>query len=270
MKTRVVAERLHGLRYFLPLVNNSCVMDKKNLIFGIRPLLEAIDSGKDIDRVLVQKGLRGELFSRLSASLRQYDIPLQYVPLDRLNRISRKNHQGVIAFLSPLTFHKLEGLLPGIFERGGTPLILVLDHVTDVRNFGAIARSAECAGADAIVIPAKGAAAINEDAMKTSAGALNYIPVCRVDSLRDTLVFLKESGLKIVAASEKGEVAYYGDDLRLPLALLLGSEESGVSASLLAVCDSLVKIPQEGKIASLNVSVAAGIILFEALRQRNA
>jgi 23S rRNA (guanosine2251-2'-O)-methyltransferase len=245
-------------------------MKNEQMIFGIRPVLEALDAGKELDKILLQKGLRGDLFHELIDKVRQYDVPLQTVPIDRLNRITRKNHQGVIAFQSRISYHNIEQILPGIFERGGVPLILVLDHVTDVRNFGAITRTAECSGVDAIIIPSKGSAAINEDAMKTSAGALNIIPVCRTDSLEDTLKYLKNSGLKVVAASEKGNVDHFDEKFDLPLAIVMGAEDTGVSARLLRISDSLVSIPQKGKIGSLNVSVAAGVLLFEVLRQRKA
>ena len=245
-------------------------MKKDSMIFGIRPVIEAIGAGKEIDKILLQKGLRGELFQELFAKARELNIPLQIVPLDRLNRITRKNHQGVIALVSQISYHDLEQVIPLAFELGRVPLVLILDHITDVRNFGAIARSAEVAGADAIVIPARGAAAINEDAMKTSAGALNIIPVCRVNRLEDAASFLKQSGLKLVAASEKAEKDYNMEDFSVPLAIIMGSEDEGVSVSLMKNCDSLLRIPQRGGIASLNVSVAAGVFLFEALRQRKA
>jgi len=175
-----------------------------------------------------------------------------------------------VAFVSQLSYHKLEQVMPGVYESGKIPLVLILDHITDVRNFGAIARTAECSGVDAIVIPAKGSAAINEDAMKTSAGALNIIPVCRTDNLANEVKFLKDSGLKVIAATEKGILDYDEEDMSVPLAIVMGAEDTGVSPALLKLSDVLVKIPQAGKIGSLNVSVAAGVILFEALRQRKA
>jgi len=202
--------------------------------------------------------------------VREYDVPLQTVPIDRLNRITRKNHQGVIAFQSRISYHNIEQILPGVFESGKTPLILILDHITDVRNFGAIARTAECSGVNAIVIPSKGSAAVNEDAMKTSAGALNIVPVCRARNLEDTMRYLKDSGLKIIAASEKGNMTHFDEALDMPLAIIMGSEDTGVSAKLLKISDSLLRIPQVGQIGSLNVSVAAGVLLFEVLRQRKA
>lgn len=243
---------------------------KDNMIFGIRPLLEAIDAGKEVDKIMIQKGLRGELYQELMDQVRAFDIPVQMVPIDRLNRVTRKNHQGVIAYLSHISYFKIEQILPGIYEEGKVPFILVLDHLTDVRNFGAIARTAECSGVHAIVIPSKGAAAINEDAMKTSAGALNIIPICRADKLENVIRYLKESGLRVLAASEKGTAPYYEEDMNLPLAIVMGAEDVGVSPSILRISDAFIGIPQVGKIGSLNVSVATGIIIFEALRQRMA
>jgi len=240
------------------------------MIFGIRPVIEALDAGKEIDKILLQKGLRGDLFRELMDRIREYDIPLQIVPLDRLNRVTRKNHQGIVAFISQISYHTLEQVMPGVYESGKTPLVLILDHITDVRNFGAIARTAECSGVDAIVIPSKGSAAINEDAMKTSAGALNIIPVCRTEKLADAVKFLKDSGLKIIAATEKASAFYNEEDMTVPMAVVMGAEDTGVSEALLKMSDCLVKIPQEGKIGSLNVSVAAGVLLYEALRQRKA
>lgn len=244
------------------------LMKKDTMIFGIRPVLEAIAAGKEIEKILMQKGLRGDLYQELMVQVRLMDIPMQMVPIDRLNRITRKNHQGVIAFTAQISYHRIDQVLPMVYEKGKVPLVLVLDKITDVRNFGAIARTAECAGLDAIVIPARGAAAINEDAMKTSAGALNIIPVCREKSLLEAVKFMKESGLKVVSATEKGTAYYDEEDLNVPLAIIMGSEDKGVEEPLLKISDQLVKIPQLGEIASLNVSVAAGILIYEALRQR--
>lgn len=241
---------------------------KKNFVFGIRAVIEAIRSDKEIDRVLVKKGSRGELFNELSEMTTNLNIPVQFVPVEKINRVTRKNHQGVLAFISPITYHNIEEILPRLFEEGKNPLILVLDRVSDVRNFGAIARSAEVAGAQAIVIPDKGAAQINADAVKTSAGALHLIPVCRVKSLERTLQFLQESGLCLIAGSEKGEKLYFETDMNRPLAIIIGAEDKGVDASLLKKADELVKIPQSGEIDSLNVSVAASILMFDAVRQR--
>jgi len=192
------------------------------------------------------------------------------VPLEKINKFTRKNHQGVVAFVSPVQYHTLEQIIPAIYEAGRTPLILALDRITDVRNFGAIARSAECMGADAIVIPTRNGAQINADAVKTSAGALNFIPVCRERNLIDAVKLMKDSGLNIVACSEKGNKPLQKTDMVLPAVIIMGNEEDGVSEELLQLSDEVAKIPMTGKIASLNVSAAAGMILYEASCQRRA
>jgi len=242
--------------------------DKNPLIFGLRPIMEAIREGKEIDKLFIQNGLIGEIFGELRQLIKEYNIPFQYVPLEKLNRLTRKNHQGVAAFISALTYQSIENILPAVFEQGKVPLVLVLDRITDVRNFGAIARSAECTGVDAIIIPLKGAAQVNGDAIKSSAGALHKIPVCRSENLKNTLDYLKNSGLSIVACTEKTDDFYFKADLTLPLAIIMGSEEDGISPEYLKRCDAKVKIPLMGEIGSLNVSVAAGVILCEAVRQR--
>ncbi len=243
-------------------------MEGENVIFGIRTVIEAIRSGKTVDKVLIRKGLDNELFYELFQVVREEKIPFQYVPVEKLNRITRKNHQGVIAYVSPVEFQPIETLLPFLFESGKTPLLLITDQVTDVRNFGAIARSAECAGVDAILFPEKGSAAINADAIKTSAGALHHIPVCRTGNLVKTVQFLKDSGIKILAATEHAEKTYTVINMKVPLAIIVGSEESGISTALLKLADELVSIPVRGKIGSLNVSVAAALMIYEAVRQR--
>lgn len=239
------------------------------MIFGIRAVIEAAEAGKDIDKVLVKRELSGELFKELQEVLRRYEIPMQKVPLERIDRVTRKNHQGVVAFTSAVTYQKLDQIVPFLYEQGKTPLIVVLDGITDVRNFGAIARTCEVAGVDAIVIPARGSVSVNGDAIKTSAGALHSIPVCRENNLKEAVVFLRNSGIKVVAASEKAARNYTGTDMSVPVAILMGSEDEGVSPEILRVCDELVKIPQFGTIQSLNVSVAAGVMIYEAVRQRN-
>jgi 23S rRNA (guanosine2251-2'-O)-methyltransferase len=243
---------------------------KENYIFGIRAVLEAAQAGKDLDKVLVRRGGGSDLLKKLLAVLSKMEIPVQQVPVEKLNRITGKNHQGVIAFLSEVSYLDITTLLPSIFEKGEDPLILLLDGVSDVRNFGAIARSAECAGVHAIVIPASGSAAINADAVKTSAGALHRIPVCRHRDLLTVMRFLKESGLRMFAATEKATDSMYATEMTGPAGLILGSEDTGISAQLLKIADSWVSIPMKGNIASLNVSVAAGVLLFEILRQRDA
>ncbi|MCD6178992.1 MAG: 23S rRNA (guanosine(2251)-2'-O)-methyltransferase RlmB [Bacteroidales bacterium] len=244
-------------------------MDKQLMIFGIRSLIEAIHEGKEIDKVFIQKGLKGDLYNELYQLVKKRGIPFSLVPIEKINRLTRKNHQGVVAFISSIQYQDIEQLIPMLYEQGKTPFILVLDRITDVRNFGALARTAECAGVDAILIPARGAAAINADAIKTSAGALHKIPVCRARFLQDDLKFLKESGLKIVGVSEKAKKAYYEETYNEPLALMLGSEEDGISDIYLPLLDEFVRIPMTGSIASLNVSVAGGILMFEASKHRH-
>ena len=239
-----------------------------DFIFGIRAINEAILSGKEIEKVLIRKGLDGELFKEMFALLRKCEIPYQFVPVEKIDRVSRKNHQGVIAYISQVVYQDIEQLMPGIFEDGKNPLILILDKVSDVRNFGAIARSAECAGVDAIVIPSRGSAQINADAVKTSAGALHKIPVCRAMNLKDVITFLKESGLRVFGATEKASDFHFDADFKNPVALIMGSEDEGISPEYLKMCDQHVKIPIQGEIASLNVSAAASVLLFEAVRQR--
>jgi 23S rRNA (guanosine2251-2'-O)-methyltransferase len=212
--------------------------------------------------------LKGELIKELLVMTNQFSVPVSTVPVEKINQFTRKNHQGVVAFVSPVQYHKLEHVIPEIYEKGLNPLILVLDRITDVRNFGAIARSAECMGANAIVIPTRNGAQINPDAVKTSAGALNFIPVCREKSLMDAILLLKESGLQILACSEKGNEPLSSADFTVPTAIIMGSEDEGVSSELLAKSGSIVRIPMTGKIASLNVSAAASILLYEAVRQR--
>lgn len=239
-----------------------------NLIFGTRAVIEAVNAGKEIDKIILQKGLSNQLFSELRKAIQGLDIPLQFVPPEKLNRITSKNHQGVVAYVAEVTYYEVEDLLAQVFEKGKAPLVLMLDRVTDVRNFGAIARSAECAGVDFIIIPSRGAAQINADAIKTSAGALNRIPVCREDNLKNTIEYLKESGLQIVACHEKTDNYHFNADLTKPSVIIMGSEENGISNEYLKRSDIQVKIPMVGSIASLNVSVATGIILFEAVKQR--
>ena len=243
-------------------------MQEENLIFGMRSVIEALDAGKDIEKILIQKGLSNELYNQLRQALKGQTVPIQFVPPEKLKRLTDKNHQGVIAYLTEINYYATEDLLAGVFEKGNIPLVLVLDRVTDVRNFGAIARSAECAGVDFIIIPSRGAAQINGDAIKTSAGALHRLKVCREDNLKTTLEFLKESGLQVISCHEKTDKLIYDADFTKPSAIIMGSEENGISNEYLKRSDMQVKIPMPGKIASLNVSVASGIVLFEAVKQR--
>ena len=242
--------------------------EEKNYIFGIRAIIEAVNAGKTIDKLFIQKGLHNDLFTELWKLVRLKRINYKHVPLEKINRLTRKNHQGVFAFISPIDFHNIEDVVPSLYEQGKNPLILVLDRITDVRNFGAIARTAECAGVDAIIIPEQNAAAINADAIKTSAGALHKITVCRTWNLKLAIQFMKESGIQLVGCTEKTQDMMYKADYIPPTAIIMGSENDGVSPELLKMCDARAKIPLAGKIASLNVSVATGVILYEVIRQR--
>jgi 23S rRNA (guanosine2251-2'-O)-methyltransferase len=240
----------------------------KNIIYGIRPVIEAINNDKEIEKVLLQKGAGGENFRELFHLIRQRNIFFQYVPAERLNRYTTGNHQGVVCFMSSVVYQSIYDILPFLYEAGKTPFLLALDKITDVRNIGAIARSAECAGVDAIILPSKGSSQLNEDAIKTSAGALHKIPVCRHDKFHDVLVYLKESGIELVACMEKANDMFYQHDYFNPVCILMGNEYDGISAQYLSLCDKKVRIPMVGSIDSLNVSVATGIMLFEVLKNR--
>lgn len=244
-------------------------METDEYIYGTRTVIEAINRGKTIERVYIKTGLQNELIHELLSLIKENEIAAQFVPIEKINRITRKNHQGVLAFVSPIEYTNIEVLLPSIFETGKDPLLLVLDQITDVRNFGAIARSAECAGVDAIIIPEKGMARIGADAIKTSAGALHHIPVCKVKSLTRTIQFLQESGISILASTEKADRIYTSGNFNRPVAIVMGSEESGISDSVLKIADEKLKIPLLGSIESLNVSVSAALMIYEAVRQRN-
>jgi len=242
--------------------------DKNDLIFGIRAVIEAIRFGKDIDRVLIKRGLKGELFRELITEIKENSISFQYVPEEKLNRVSHKNHQGVIAFISPVTFHKIEDVIANVFEKGEIPFILALDGVTDVRNFGAIVRTAECAGVHAIVIPEKGSVRIGADAVKTSAGALHKLPVCKVANLKQGLEYIQQSGVTLFGATEKTSENYYSHDFNKPVCIVMGAEDTGLSNDVIRLCDYLIKIPILGEIQSLNVSVAASVLIYDVVRQR--
>jgi 23S rRNA (guanosine2251-2'-O)-methyltransferase len=241
---------------------------RQEMTYGIHPVMEAISAGKEIEKVFIQRGLQSAAFRDLMALIKEYNIVYQLVPVEKMNRISRKNHQGIIAIISPVVFYQIEDLLPGVYEAGRTPFILILDKITDVRNFGAILRTAECTGVDAVVIPTKNAAQLNSDTIKSSAGAIFKVPICRSDNLKTTIDFLKNSGLKIVAATEKGEQSIFESEMAGPLGLIMGSEGEGISAEYLKKTDLQVSIPLLGKIESLNVSVAAGVMMYEVVRQR--
>lgn len=244
------------------------VMEKNDFIFGIRAIIEAIEAGRNIDKVLVRRDFSGDLARELYAKIKEYDIVMQRVPVEKLNRITMKNHQGAVALLSPIEYQKLENLVPMFYEEGRNPLVVVLDGITDTRNFGAIGRTAACAGVDAIVIPERNSVSVTPDAVKTSAGGLFYMPVCREKDTFSAVKMLKENGFHIVGATEKGASPYTEADYTAPTAIVMGSEDLGISDNVLRICDELAAIPIVGKIESLNVSVAAGIMIYEALRQR--
>ena len=243
-------------------------MEPTDYIFGIRAVAEAIEAGKEIDKIFIKKDLNGSLATELLALAKENKVPVQRVPPERINRITRKNHQGVLAMLSAVTYHRLEHLVPMLYEEGVLPFIVVLDGITDVRNFGAIARTCECAGADAIVIPERGSVSVGGDAVKTSAGALLHLPVCRERSTAQAVKFLKDNGYTVVAASEKADINYTQPDYTTPVAIVMGAEDTGISPQVLRLCDTFVSIPQMGHIGSLNVSVAAGVMMYEVVRQR--
>ena len=243
-------------------------METNEYIFGLHSVFEAIEAGRDIDKILVKKDLHSDMAVRLHDLARRSQIPMQRVPVDKLNRITRKNHQGVIALLSAVTYQKLEHVVPQLYEDGIQPFMLVLDGVTDVRNFGGMARTAECCGVNAIVIPEKGSVTVNGDAVKTSAGALNYLPVCRERNLYDAVRFLKDNGYQVVAATEKADYNYTRGNYTGPAAIVMGAEDCGISPDVLKLCDTKVSIPMFGHIGSLNVGVAAAVMMYEVVRQR--
>lgn len=245
------------------------MIHKSDYIFGLRAIIEAIEAGKEIDKVLIRKDLAGsELSHELMDKIKEHGIVTQRVPLEKLNRITMKNHQGAIALLSMVSYYPLSQIVPALYEDGMLPFILLLDGITDNRNFGAIARTAECAGVDAIVIPERHSVTVNADAVKTSAGALLHIPVCRERSIASAVRYLKESGLTVIGASEKGSHSYTTADFTGPVAIVMGAEDTGISDEVLRQCDRLAAIPVIGSIGSLNVSVAAGVMMYEAVRQR--
>ncbi len=244
------------------------MIDKSQVVFGIRAVIEAIESGKQVDKVLMKKDLSGELARELLSVTREYNVPVQRVPVERINKVTRKNHQGVIAFMAAVDYYHVDDIVPALYDEGINPLVVVLDGVTDVRNFGAIARTCECAGVNCIVIPERNSVSVNADAVKTSAGALNYLPVCRERNLVKAVQYLRDSGFKVMGASEKTDLNYTKADFTGPVAIVLGAEDTGISTDVLKLCDTLVAIPEFGQINSLNVSVAGGIMIYEVVRQR--
>jgi 23S rRNA (guanosine2251-2'-O)-methyltransferase len=243
-------------------------MENNSKIFGIRTLIEAINSGTTIDKVFIQKGLRGELFQELESLLRKEEVNTSYVPVEKLNRLSNKNHQGVVALISPIEFYDLDDLVLNVIESGKTPLFLLLDQLSDVRNFGAIIRTAECTGVNGIIIQKKGGAPVNADTVKTSAGAVFKVPICKVDHIKDAMFHLQASGIKVIAATEKTDNTLYDVSFKEPCAIIMGSEGKGITPSILKLADATAKLPILGEIESLNVSVACGAFLYEVVRQR--
>jgi 23S rRNA (guanosine2251-2'-O)-methyltransferase len=243
-------------------------MEKTDTIYGTRAVIEAIRAGKQIEKIMIQSGLTNDLIKELIYAAKDQKVPYTFVPAEKLKRMSAKNHQGVICILSSVSYSSLDNIIQKAYDEGREPFLLILDRVTDVRNFGAIARTAECAGVDAIIIGEKGSAPITSDAMKTSAGALNHLPVCREKDLKSTLKSLRESGIKVIACTEKTNKKIYDIEISGPVALIMGSEEDGISDMLLKDADELASIPMKGKIGSLNVSVATGVAIYEVLRRR--
>jgi 23S rRNA (guanosine2251-2'-O)-methyltransferase len=250
----------------LPLQPMNSSMD---MIFGTRAVIEAIRADREIEKIFIQTGLTNDLIKELINTAKEHNTPIQFVPQQKLNHLSNKNHQGVICMLSAVKYASVENLIDKAYAEGREPFFLIVDRVTDVRNFGAIARTAEGAGVDAIVMGDKGNAPITGDAVKTSAGALSYLPVCREHDLKKAVRFLKENGIQIIACTEKAEKSIYEMDFKSHTALILGSEEDGISPELLREADHLAKIPMKGKISSFNVSVAAGISIYEVIRQKS-
>ena len=243
-------------------------MRNNDIVFGTRPVLEAINSGKTLEKLFIQKNLKKEILEKIKSKLSNKKINISYVPKEKLNRITKKNHQGIICYISPISYQPIEEIIQRVFEKGKDPFVIILDRITDTRNFGAISRVADASGVDAIIIPEKESAIITSDSIKTSAGAINYIPICKVKSLRSTANFLKESGLKLVSCTEKGDKKFYDADLTSPCCIILGSEKDGISNSLMDISDERLNIPMKGNVESLNVSSSASVILFEVVRQR--
>lgn len=244
------------------------MIDKSQYIYGIHAVIEALDAGQDIDKVLLSKTLNAETAQKISDMARQLRVPVQRVPVQKIDRITRRNHQGVLALMSAVTYYHVEDLVPQLFDNGENPFFVVLDGVTDVRNFGAIARTCDCAGVSAIVIPDHESVSVNADAVKTSAGALNYLSVCRESNLVKAIKLMRDSGIMIVGTDDKTHTTYTKADYTGPVAIVLGAEDKGISPEIKKLCDTLVTIPEFGHINSLNVSVAGGIMIYEVVRQR--
>ncbi len=241
--------------------------ERTDIIYGIHSVIEAIKADRELNKILIQKGIQKEVFNELREALTGKHFQLQFVPAQKIDSLTSGNHQGVVAFVTPIEYKEIETLVDQMLEEGKKPTILVLDRITDVRNFGAIARTAECEGVDAILIPSKGSALVSSDAMKASAGALNRIPVCKTDDLKNSLFYLQQSGLRLVACTEKSATPLYQVNLRGSVAIIMGSEENGITQDLINMSDIKAKIPMRGEISSLNVGVATGMVLYEKLRQ---
>ncbi|MBL7866596.1 MAG: 23S rRNA (guanosine(2251)-2'-O)-methyltransferase RlmB [Flavobacterium lindanitolerans] len=244
-------------------------MEKGHQIFGIRAIIEAIQAGKEIDKVFIQKDAQGELMKDLMKVMKRAGVNFSYVPVEKLNKLTPNNHQGAVATIAPVSFHNLETLIETVMESGKTPLFLILDQISDARNFGAIIRTAECTGVDGIIIQKQGAAPVNGDTVKTSAGAVFNVPICKVEHIKDAIFHLQGSGIKTIAATEKTDQNIYDLSLNEPIAIIMGSEDRGVNPSVLKIVDEKAKLPMFGTIASLNVSVACGAFLYETVRQRS-
>ncbi len=243
-------------------------MEKTTQIYGIRAVIEAINANEPIDKVFLQKGLKSNLSKELETLIRKSGVSFSYVPIEKLNRLTKNNHQGVIANISPISFHNFERLVEQVAADKKLPLFLLLDQLSDVRNFGAIIRTAECTGVDGIIIQKKGAAPVTADTIKTSAGAAFKVPIAKVDHLKDAVFYLQASGIKVIAATEKTENTLYDVSFKEPCAIIMGAEDTGISPSILKAADDMAKLPLLGEIGSLNVSVACGVFLYEVLRQR--
>lgn len=241
---------------------------KEDILFGMHPVLEALKAGKKIDKIFFKRGMEGDLYRELIDLVTENNIPFQFVPVEKLNKFTTAAHQGVVAVIPKVDYVEFADVLPRALEKSSSPVFLMLDGVTDVRNFGAIVRTAECCGVSAVLVPAKGAAAINGDAIKTSAGALLRVDTCKVPTLKKAIAELKEAGFKVVAATEKCDSSIYDEDFTGPVAIVMGSESKGISEGVLEMCDAQVRIPMVGNIGSLNVSVATAVVLYELVRQR--
>ena len=245
-------------------------MNKETKLYGIRSVLEAIEANKSLEKIFLQKGLKGDLYFKLENKIKEKNLSFSYVPVEKLNRLTINNHQGVVATISPISFFDLDELVTTVKNNKQNPIFIVLDQLSDVRNFGAIIRTAECTGVDGIIIPKSGSAPINGDTIKTSAGAVFNIPICKVDHIKDAIYYFNTSGIITVAATEKTENSIYDINFKKGCAIIMGSEGKGVSPSVLKIVDTKAKLPMYGKIASLNVSVACGVFLYEMVRQRQS